>query len=493
MALVRVVVLGTIGKGVLLDTSLPARVTALEAAATAARSSGVTSHHALTGLQDGDDHPQYAMNAAAETITGPWNFAREPAIFGSPLSEFVEDTIGNELENSASIYLTYSDYGLTTGKITAHINPEYLEDFIAATLCDSPTIAFDHYDTRGCIRAHLTATLGDLLDVEISTLPAYGDVLTFNGFEWVPLPAGSGSGVVISIVAGTGITVDSTDPAHPIVAATGSGGGVASVVAGTGISVNSADPANPIVSVVGEYIEDTVASILCDSPTIAFDHYDTAGCVRAHLTATLDDLLDVDVPTLPAYGDVLTFNGFEWHPAPSGGAGGPIDGNRIIAGYATLLGNVGGGWNGYTVAMKVLGGGILTKAAAWKLTIGHTTANMTIAAAKLRRVARDSTTYLDSTTITWGGSATPTLAAGRNTSDTINVTMDPQYDYYILVFIDAATSASMAPSGPSSHPFYGTLLTFGYLLGNHTADATFTGYTATGQNVFQPELFAYNP
>lgn len=58
-------------------------------------------------------------------------------------------------------------------------------------------------------------------------------------------------GIVQSIVAGDNITVDSTDPANPVVASTATGGGsgtVESVVAGSGVEVDSTDPANPIVS-----------------------------------------------------------------------------------------------------------------------------------------------------------------------------------------------------------------------------------------------------
>jgi hypothetical protein len=63
--------------------------------------------------------------------------------------------------------------------------------------------------------------------------------------------AGGGStGIVETIVAGTGISVDSTDPANPIVTNTapGSTGIVETIVAGAGISVDSTDPANPIVT-----------------------------------------------------------------------------------------------------------------------------------------------------------------------------------------------------------------------------------------------------
>jgi hypothetical protein len=54
------------------------------------------------------------------------------------------------------------------------------------------------------------------------------------------------AGVVQSIVAGTNVTVDSTDPANPVVSASGGGGvgtgTVDSVVAGSGVSVDSTDP-----------------------------------------------------------------------------------------------------------------------------------------------------------------------------------------------------------------------------------------------------------
>jgi len=58
-------------------------------------------------------------------------------------------------------------------------------------------------------------------------------------------------GIMHSVVAGTNITVDNTDPANPIVSSTGGGGTVNSVVAGTNISVDNTDPVNPVVSVVG--------------------------------------------------------------------------------------------------------------------------------------------------------------------------------------------------------------------------------------------------
>ena len=54
---------------------------------------------------------------------------------------------------------------------------------------------------------------------------------------------------VQSVVAGTNVTVDNTDPLNPIVSATDTG--IQSVVAGTNVTVDNTDPLNPIVSATG--------------------------------------------------------------------------------------------------------------------------------------------------------------------------------------------------------------------------------------------------
>lgn len=52
------------------------------------------------------------------------------------------------------------------------------------------------------------------------------------------------------IRAGTGITVDNSDPKKPIINATGGGGGggIESVVAGDNVKVDDTDPLNPIIN-----------------------------------------------------------------------------------------------------------------------------------------------------------------------------------------------------------------------------------------------------
>mgnify|MGYP003437069598 CR=1 FL=1 len=55
------------------------------------------------------------------------------------------------------------------------------------------------------------------------------------------------------IRAGTGITVDNSDPLKPIINATGGGGGggIESVVAGDNVTVDDTDPLNPIINARG--------------------------------------------------------------------------------------------------------------------------------------------------------------------------------------------------------------------------------------------------
>jgi hypothetical protein len=91
-------------------------------------------------------------------------------------------------------------------------------------------------------------------------------------------------GLIVEIVAGDGIDVDATDPAHPVVSATGAVvGTVASVVAGAGVSVDDADPANPVVAVVTEYIQDLVGAMATDGTTVNFTYDDPAGTLTAEV------------------------------------------------------------------------------------------------------------------------------------------------------------------------------------------------------------------
>lgn len=54
-----------------------------------------------------------------------------------------------------------------------------------------------------------------------------------------------------TVVAGTDITVDATDPNNPIISSTATGGQVDTIVAGTNVTIDATDPVNPIVNATG--------------------------------------------------------------------------------------------------------------------------------------------------------------------------------------------------------------------------------------------------
>lgn len=154
MAKIRVAILGTVNKSVLIDTDLGTRVAALEGAVAALGAAGtVKQHRALGGLTQGDDHPQYTMWQAPETINAPWNFAAEPSVEGVLLTEFVQDVVGMELvENTNSITWTYDD---TAGELEANVVPEFVEDTVGAMLTDTSSVDLVYTDASGQITANV--------------------------------------------------------------------------------------------------------------------------------------------------------------------------------------------------------------------------------------------------------------------------------------------------------------------------------------------------
>jgi len=104
----------------------------------------------------------------------------------------------------------------------------------------APPVAASEADTAG-IEARLLAletAPGPASPVpDPSEAPDGQMIVTFDG-EYVLDDAPSGGGVE-SVVAGTGITVDDTDPAHPIISATGGGGGGGGAVGSQVFDVSS--------------------------------------------------------------------------------------------------------------------------------------------------------------------------------------------------------------------------------------------------------------
>lgn len=87
---------------------------------------------------------------------------------------------------------------------------------------------------------------GTLLGTGINTINFVGATGTKigDGSEVNVITSGSGTGQVNSIVAGSGIAVDSTDPANPIVSATGSGSGITRTISSVSTTTAAAAAAS---------------------------------------------------------------------------------------------------------------------------------------------------------------------------------------------------------------------------------------------------------
>lgn len=169
MAKVKVPVFGTVGKTIFFDPQAGERAEAAVEALAQAIALGVGGtivHSALQGLQVGDDHPQYAMWQAPETIQGQWNFATVPNIQGETLAEYIEEVVGGSffdfLQDTTSVVWTYHD---TDGELEANVPPEFVQDVVGTMMIDSTSVDFSYNDLAGTltastINANPTGTIG---------------------------------------------------------------------------------------------------------------------------------------------------------------------------------------------------------------------------------------------------------------------------------------------------------------------------------------------
>ena len=101
------------------------------------------------------------------------------------------------------------------------------------------------------------------------------------------------AGGVTSVAAGSGITVDSTDPAVPVVAIDTTVV-VTSVAAGGGITVDSTDPTAPIVAIRDPRVIATgVVSLVTGTATVA----NSSALTGSNILLTVQSLGTVIVPT----------------------------------------------------------------------------------------------------------------------------------------------------------------------------------------------------
>ena len=171
------------------------------------------------------------------------------------------------------------------------------------------------------------------------------------------------TGGLESVVAGSGISIDDTDPLNPIISATGGGGGtVDSIVAGSGVEVDDTDPANPIVSVggtgSGTYILSTPTAggglqidNISNPPTLGIDSLPVSHSGGVSNVWSQGSLIDLTVDETSAFATRLRLNfnqirieaGTSAEVAAGTGAGLVIDpGSDGVAdnGAVTMLGRI---------------------------------------------------------------------------------------------------------------------------------------------------------
>lgn len=191
---------------------------------------------------------------------------------------------------------------------------------------------------------------------------------------------------------------------------------------------------------------------------------------------SLADLSDVSFGSPEAHeNDVFTFKTGKWTSAPpagGGGGGGVNPGDPLTFGLA--LSTASAGWNAYTMGVKMFGHRLLGICSTWKFYIRVPTGSLVVDHAVVRRTARGSTTYIDSTAVTFSGSAGGTFS-GEVASDSIAVAVDLDHDYCILLFISASDPGT-ATINQDTAPQSG--LSGGYQHFDQTAGTDFSGWSS---------------
>lgn len=177
-----------------------------------------------------------------------------------------------------------------------------------------------------------------------------------------------------------------------------------------------------------------------------------------------------------ADGDVLTADstqttGIKW--AAGGGGGGSDAGANMALGWGVSSSDA--NFSDYSVLVFVPIYRLLRLATTWKFYVNISSGSLDVAACNVRTAAPGSTNgsaFTSSTAVTWGSSATPTLAAGRTASDAIAVPIDGTQDIYIEFYFASTSnnnSVNLAiGTGSAGAP---TIKGF-YLTGNHVGGST---------------------
>lgn len=142
-------------------------------------------------------------------------------------------------------------FTVTSGDLVKTVGSDGVTNYELANVADSGngTLLATTFDAKGRKTGSKAATItGTASQIVVANGDASAGLPTLSLAAPVLASLAKADSAVQSVVAGSNITVDDTDPQNPIVSSTSGGGIVETIVAGDGISVDSTDPANPIVS-----------------------------------------------------------------------------------------------------------------------------------------------------------------------------------------------------------------------------------------------------
>lgn len=244
----------------------------------------------LDAIAAGEIDTGDAAGYTRQTVGVTWDVAARRLTFDDPI-EF-------DLDGASDVqHFVVADASGDLAFVLSYDTPiEGYDGFIL-----SPPVAASEADTAG-IEARLVAletAPGPASPVpDPSGAPDGQVIVTFDG-EYVLDDAPSGGGVE-SVVAGTGITVDDTDPANPIISATGGGGG-GGVPIGVATTIVSGSSSPIFHNVSGDI--DTDTGVLVVTPPDDTEH-------PGDLTIVLTGLPDGPRAPLTVY---MPVDGSRWH------------------------------------------------------------------------------------------------------------------------------------------------------------------------------------
>lgn len=134
------------------------------------------------------------------------------------------------------------------------------------------------------------------------------------------------------------------------------------------------------------------------------------------------------------------------------------------------------GWQNFSMCMLIPCNRLMAYATTWRLNVRIRNGGMLLGGAVVRRADRyNPSAFIDSTPITWGGLATPTLAIGDNITDPIAIPVTNAYNQYVIIYVSPSASASAA--FPNNTTDTVCPVSVGFASGDHRGDTGPAAFT----------------